>query len=90
MNKFEQEKQAFEQLKPELLKTHQGEYVVIRDGKAVLFGLNKTELARQAYQQFGYGPLYIGLVQEGDEVVYLPNYPSAIGNKIFIQLDPAN
>lgn len=69
---FEQEKEAFERLKPELLESHRGQYVVVRGGKAVLFGLDKTELARQAYQQFGYGPLYIGLVQREPEAVHIP------------------
>ena len=69
---FQRDKQAFERLKPKLLKTHRGQYVVIREEKAVLFGPNKTELAKQAYQQFGYGPLYIGLVEEEPEVVHLP------------------
>lgn len=69
---FEREKRAFEKLKPELLKTHHGEYVIIREGKAVLFGQNKAKLAAQAYHQFGYGPLYIGLIQEEPEVAYIP------------------
>lgn len=69
---FMREKQVFDRLKSELLQTHRGEYVVIREGKAVLFGHNKSELAKQAYQQFGYGPLYIGLVQEKPEVVHIP------------------
>lgn len=69
---FEREKEAFERLKGELLKTHRGEYVVVRDGKAALFGRDKTELAKQAYQQFGYGSLYIGLVQDEPEAVHIP------------------
>lgn len=69
---FQAEKRAFEQLKPELLKTHRGQYVVIQDQKAVLFGPNKTELAKQAYEKFGYGPLYIGLVEEQPEVIHFP------------------
>ena len=69
---FQREKQAFERLKPELLKTHRGQYVVIREEKGVLFGNNKNELAKQAYSQFGYGPLYIGLVEEEPEVVHIP------------------
>jgi len=72
LSTFEKEKRAFERLKPELMKNHHGEYVVIRDGKAVLFGRNKTELARKAYEKFGYRPLYIGLVQEEPEVVHIP------------------
>lgn len=69
---FEQEKEVFERLKLELLEKHRGQYVVVRGGKVVLFGSNKTELARQAYQQFGYGPLYIGLVQREPESVHIP------------------
>ncbi len=69
---FQREKQAFKRLRPELLKTHRGQYVVIREEKAVLFGHNKTKLAEQAYSEFGYGPLYIGLVEENPEVVHIP------------------
>lgn len=69
---FQKEKQAFERLKPKLLNTNRGQFVVIREKKAVLFGDNKTELAKQAYKQFGYGPLYIGLVEEEPEVVHIP------------------
>ena len=75
---FEREKRAFERLKLELLRTHRGQYVVVRDGKAVLLGHKKNELAAKAYHQFGYGPLYIGLIQEGPEAVYIPT-PRRIG-----------
>lgn len=68
---FQREKEAFNSLKHELLKTHRGEYVVIHGGKPVLFGRNKTELAKEAYRKFGYVPLYIGLVREEPEVVHL-------------------
>jgi hypothetical protein len=44
---------------------------VIRGGKAVLFGTNKMELAKQAYQKFGYGPIYVGLVSEEYESVHI-------------------
>jgi dCTP deaminase len=69
---FQREKRAFEQLKQELLNTRRGQYVVVQKEKAVMFGHNKTELAKQAYEKFGYGPLYIGLVEEEPEVVHFP------------------
>jgi dCTP deaminase len=69
---FEREEQAFERLKPQLLKTHRGQYVAIRDERAVLFGANKTELAKRVYEEFGYRPLYIGLLEQGAEVVHVP------------------
>lgn len=68
---FQREKQAFARLKPELLKEYRGQYVVIREEKAVLFGHNKTELAKQVYQKFGYGPIYITLVEEEPEMLYI-------------------
>jgi len=68
---FQQEKRAFERIKPELMKTNRGQYVVVREEKPVLFGHKKTELAKQAYKDFGYGPLYIGLLEEEPEVVHL-------------------
>lgn len=70
---FSQEKEAFERLKPELLKTNRGQYVVIHEGKATLFGYDKMELAKQAYQRFGYRPLYIGLLREEPEAVHIPS-----------------
>jgi hypothetical protein len=71
MEIFQQEKEAFMRLKHKLLETNKGKYVVIRNGEPVLFGDNKIELARAAYEKFGYVPLYIGLIQEELEVVYL-------------------
>jgi hypothetical protein len=68
---FQREKEAFMRLKPKLLETNKGKYVVIRNGEPVLFGDNKVELAQAAYKKFGYVPLYIGLIQEEPEVVYL-------------------
>jgi hypothetical protein len=68
---FQREREAFNRIKHELLKTHKGEYVVIHEGKPVLFGRNKTELAKEAYKKFGYVPLYIGLVREEPEVIHL-------------------
>ena len=69
---FEQEKLAFEQLKGELLKTHKDEYVVIKDRKPVMFGHDKTELAKHAYKKFGYGPLYVGLLRDEPEAIHIP------------------
>lgn len=68
---FEREKAAFLRLKQELLKKHRGEFAVIRGGQAILFGKNKVELAKQVYQKYGYGPVYIGLVGEEFETVHI-------------------
>jgi dCTP deaminase len=71
--KFRREKRAFEELKPELLKTHRGKYVVIHEGQVALTGDDEVELARQAYEQFGYVELYIGLVAEEAPAVHIPS-----------------
>jgi len=71
--KFRREKRAFEQLKPELLKTHRGKYVVIHEGKVALTGDDEVQLAKQAYKEFGYVELYIGLVQEEAPTVHIPS-----------------
>lgn len=69
---FQREKRAFERLKPQLLKTHRGEYVVIHGGEPVMFGHDMAQLASQAYEKFGYGPLYVDLVEEEPEIAHLP------------------
>ncbi len=68
---FDRERRAFGRLKPQLLETHRGQYVVIRGGKAVSFGPNKAKLAKETYERFGYGPVYIGLVEQGPETVHI-------------------
>ena len=68
---FEQEKEVFESLLPELLNRYKGKYVVIHNKKPVLFGKDKVNLAKKAYQKFGYIPLYIGLVDEKLETIHL-------------------
>ena len=71
--KFRQERRAFEELKPDLLKTDRGKYVVVHNGKVVLRGRDEAELAKQAYKMFGYVELYIGLVEEGVPAVHIPS-----------------
>ena len=69
---FQKEKQAFEKLKPELMKKYRGKYVVIKDEKAEIFDDNKTKIAEKAYKKFGYVPIYIGLLEEEPETVHFP------------------
>jgi len=79
LSAFQREKTAFEQLMPQLLKTHHGQYVVVRGETAVLFGMDKAELAKEAYDKWGYGVLYIGLVEEQPEVMHIPT-PKIVKN----------
>jgi hypothetical protein len=55
---------AFEGLKPELLKTHRGQFVAIYQGQVAGAGDDELELLKQMDQRFGNVPYYIELVAE--------------------------
>ena len=62
--RYERERRAFRELLPDLLKTHFGQYVAIRDGQPVASGTDRVAVALEAYSRVGYGPLYLGHVTE--------------------------
>lgn len=66
---FLREQEAFERLKPGLLAEHRGKYVVIHDGKVFAIGDNEMELIERAYDELGYVPLYVGLIEDQEPVV---------------------
>ncbi len=61
---FEAEVMAFERLKPELLKTHRGQFVAIYQEKVVEVGDDEMELLNRMDKRFGNVPYYVELVQE--------------------------
>jgi hypothetical protein len=63
-DKWRREQRAFQQLLPELLRTHRGQYVAVHEGQAVESGPDKLAVAGQAYARFGYVPIYVSLVAE--------------------------
>jgi hypothetical protein len=63
-DKFEREYRAFLRLLPELLPTLRGKYVAVHEERGVGSGEDKVEVALAAYKQYGYVPLYVGLVDE--------------------------
>jgi hypothetical protein len=63
-SKWAREHQAFLQMLPALLQTHRGKYVAIHEGQVVGSGDDKITLALHAYAQYGYVPIYVGLVAE--------------------------
>ena len=67
--KLERDREAFARLKPELLKTHLGEYVAIKDGELVAVGKDQQTLIDQTYQRFGVVDLYVKRV-EAQEHIY--------------------
>jgi hypothetical protein len=61
-DKWRREQRAFRQLLPELLRTHLGEFVAIHEGRVVESGVEKLDVARRAYERFGYIPIFISRV----------------------------
>jgi hypothetical protein len=70
---FEQERQAFESLKPELLRTYQGQWVAIYQGKVVEAGEDRSQVLDRVYDRFGYVPVYVQQVEEQPRVYKLPH-----------------
>jgi hypothetical protein len=62
--KFEREMAAFHRLLPALLKDYRNRYVAIHDEKVVGSGDNIVEVAKKAYKEFGYQPIYVDLVTD--------------------------
>lgn len=66
---FEHEKECFEQMKEDLLKTYEGEYVAIYRGEVVDHGKNQIEVLNRVYKKYGYVEVYCHLVTK-KPVVY--------------------
>jgi len=61
---FRREAEAFERMKPELLKTHLGKAVAVYHGEIVAVGETKAKVYEQVTAQFGEAPIYIQVVEE--------------------------
>lgn len=70
---FEGERQAFERLKPELLRTHQGQWVAVYQGEVVEADRDRSQVLDSVYDRFGYVPVYVQLVEERPRVYKLPH-----------------
>jgi hypothetical protein len=70
---FEREQEAFERLKPELLRTHRGQCVAILNGQVVESGSDKIEVLDRVYERFGYRPVYVQWVEERPRVYKVPH-----------------
>lgn len=60
---LQQEIEAFEQLKPQLLQTHPGQYVAVYQGHVIAAGNDKMELLGQVWETFGDIICYIEKVE---------------------------
>jgi hypothetical protein len=63
-SKWQREHEEFLRLLPALLATHRGKFVAVHDGKVVGSGEDQTEVALQAYSEWGYVPIFVGLVTD--------------------------
>src|SRR5258705_74772 len=63
-DKWQQEKRAFHQLLPSLLKSHKGLYVAIHESQVVESGSDKLDVGGRAYARFGYVPIFVTLVTD--------------------------
>ena len=70
---FEREREAFERLKPELLRTHRGQCVAILNGQVVESGSDKMEVLDRVYERFGYGPVYVQWVEGQPRIYKIPH-----------------
>jgi len=62
---FERARAAFERLKPELLKTHRGQFVAVVNEQVVDVDTDRVKLVLRVYDRLGYRPIYVQLVEEG-------------------------
>ncbi|HEY3967054.1 MAG TPA: hypothetical protein VGM05_21000 [Planctomycetaceae bacterium] len=62
--KRNREKQAFLKLLPDLIQSHRGLFVAIHDGRVVESGCDPVIVGHQAYEKFGYIPIFIGHVDD--------------------------
>ncbi len=73
-DKWRREQRAFRQLLPELLQSHLDQFVAIHEGRVVETGTDKVEVARRAYDRFGYVPIFVSRVVVGTpEPVRIPS-----------------
>jgi hypothetical protein len=62
--KFQKERRAFQALLPILLPTHRDKYVAIHNGEVVESGDDRISVVERAYDNYGYIPIYVGLVTD--------------------------
>ncbi|MBC8448082.1 MAG: hypothetical protein H8D78_10045 [Chloroflexi bacterium] len=70
---FEQERRAFERLKPELLRMYRDQWVAIYQGNVVEVGQERSQVLDRVYDRFGYVPVYVQQVEEQPRVYKLPH-----------------
>jgi PHD/YefM family antitoxin component YafN of YafNO toxin-antitoxin module len=70
---LEKERQVFERLWPDLLRTHRGQWVAIYQGKILEAGDERADVLERVYDRLGYIPVYVQQVEEQPRVYKLPH-----------------
>src|SRR5437867_12885026 len=77
-NKWQSEYEAFQKMRPDLLNSYRGQYVVIHNGGVVDSGPNDLALALRFFAQHGNVPVHIGFVASAPEPpIRIPHYREA-------------
>ncbi|MFB0535734.1 MAG: hypothetical protein ACETWR_12225 [Anaerolineae bacterium] len=72
LQRLQPEREAFQRLLPELLKTHKGQFVAIHKGEMVDADTDNRELAKRIYASKLF-PVYVQLVSEQPRMIELPS-----------------
>jgi hypothetical protein len=72
---FNMEKQAFQKLKPSLLKNpkYKDKFVAIAGGNVVDSDTDKIALVKRVFASRGYAPIYVAKVTTKERVIELPS-----------------
>jgi hypothetical protein len=80
-DKFRSEQRAFQELLPELLRTHRDQYVAIHEGQVVESGVDQIEVAERAYARFGYIAILVTLVTDRPRPILRMPSPRLLDNR---------
>jgi PHD/YefM family antitoxin component YafN of YafNO toxin-antitoxin module len=70
---LKQDLEAFERLKPELLRTHRGQWVAVYRGEVIEIGPDRSQVLDRVYSQLGYVQVYVQKVEEKPKVYKVPH-----------------
>ena len=58
---------------PELVRDHDGEYVLIKGTEIIGFFADDASAMREGYRRFGIVPLLVKRITANERVIYIPN-----------------
>lgn len=71
---LKKELEAYERMKPELLRKYQGKVVAIKDGRLVGVYNSEEEAFNDVLKKYGFVPVLIKRIKEGESPVEIPSY----------------